>query len=84
VKPVECAPAVQRLLDKMTPGGADAKMVELSVKLCNDDAWSAQARACMAKTMSRAEGQGCIDHELNNEQRKHFGEAMLASFGDKK
>jgi hypothetical protein len=32
--------------------------------------------------MNRAQGQGCIDKDLNNEQRKHFGDALLAAFGD--
>ena len=69
----------------MTNGGVPIQaMVDLDLKRCKEDGWSDEARSCMATAMSREQGQGCFDRELNNEQRKKLGEATLAAFGDQK
>jgi hypothetical protein len=84
-KVVDCATAVDHVLTKMTNGGVPVKaMVDLDVQRCDEDGWSDAARSCMATAMSRDQGQGCFDHELDNEQRKKLGEATLAAFGDHK
>jgi hypothetical protein len=85
VKVVDCATAVDHALTILTSGGVPIQaMVDLNLKRCNEDSWSAAARSCMATAMSRDQAQGCLDRELTNEQRKKLGEATLAAFGEHK